>query len=109
MKILHWLTTRDARIVALSCVNSIGVVMSFADNARTAELKVKLLKFFDEHIYPQERACADELASNRRKGDAFATLQTIERLKPIARAAGLWNLFLPRSTRAPEGLSNLEY
>jgi acyl-CoA dehydrogenase len=83
--------------------------MSFADNARTAELKVKLLRFFDEHIYPQDRACADELASNRRKGDAFATLQTIERLKPIARAAGLWNLFLPHSPRAPEGLSNLEY
>ena len=83
--------------------------MSFADNARTADLKIKLLWFFDEHIYPQERACADELASNRRKGDAFATLQTIERLKPIARAAGLWNLFLPHSPRAPEGLSNLEY
>ncbi|RZA34777.1 MAG: acyl-CoA dehydrogenase, partial [Lysobacteraceae bacterium] len=26
-----------------------------------------------------------------------------------AREAGLWNLFLPRSTRAPEGLSNLDY
>ncbi|HYM35660.1 MAG TPA: acyl-CoA dehydrogenase family protein [Steroidobacteraceae bacterium] len=83
--------------------------MSFADNARTAELKKKLLAFFDDHIYPQERACADELASNRRKGDAFAPLQTIERLKPIARAAGLWNLFLPHSKRAPEGLTNLEY
>ncbi|MGH6630084.1 MAG: acyl-CoA dehydrogenase family protein, partial [Burkholderiales bacterium] len=33
----------------------------------------------------------------------------IEELKPKARAAGLWNLFLPHSPRAPEGLSNLEY
>ncbi len=33
----------------------------------------------------------------------------IEELKPKARKAGLWNLFLPRSPRAPEGLSNLEY
>jgi acyl-CoA dehydrogenase len=33
----------------------------------------------------------------------------IEELKPKAREAGLWNLFLPRSPRAPQGLSNLEY
>src|SRR5256885_9798541 len=33
----------------------------------------------------------------------------IEELNPKARAEGLWNLFLPRSPRAPEGLSNLEY
>jgi len=33
----------------------------------------------------------------------------IEELKPLARKAGLWNLFLPHSKRAPEGLSNLEY
>ena len=33
----------------------------------------------------------------------------IEELKPRARDAQLWNLFLPHSPRAPEGLSNLEY
>ena len=33
----------------------------------------------------------------------------IEELKPLARQAGLWNLFLPHSHRAPEGLSNLDY
>ena len=33
----------------------------------------------------------------------------MEELKPLARKAGLWNLFLPHSKRAPEGLSNLEY
>ncbi|NBT01081.1 MAG: acyl-CoA dehydrogenase, partial [Betaproteobacteria bacterium] len=33
----------------------------------------------------------------------------VESLKPKAREAGLWNLFLPRSTRVPEGLNNLEY
>jgi len=109
MKTLHWPSDNVARIVALPRINSMGVFMAFADNARTAELKVTLLNFFADHIYPQDRACANELASNRRKGDAFAPLQTIERLKPIARAAGLWNLFLPHSPRAPQGLSNLEY
>jgi acyl-CoA dehydrogenase len=109
MQTIHWPSGNTARIVALPGVNSIGASMSFADNARTAELKVKLLAFFDEHIHPQERAHMDELASNRRKGDAFAPLQTIERLKSIARSAGLWNLFLPHSRRVPQGLTNLEY
>ena len=36
-------------------------------------------------------------------------VKVIEDLKPKARDAGLWNLFLPRSPRAPQGLSNLEY
>jgi acyl-CoA dehydrogenase len=85
------------------------VAMSFAENTRTTELKTKLLEFFAEHIYPNQKSYADELAANRRKGDAFLPLQTIEKLKPLARAAGLWNLFLPHSPRAPEGLTNLEY
>jgi acyl-CoA dehydrogenase len=35
--------------------------------------------------------------------------ELVERLKPLAREQGLWNLFLPKSARAPEGLSNLDY
>jgi acyl-CoA dehydrogenase len=51
----------------------------------------------------------EEVAANRAKGNAWVPTKIIEELKPKARAAGLWNLFLPRSPRAPEGLSNLEY
>ncbi|MDP2416902.1 MAG: acyl-CoA dehydrogenase family protein, partial [Hydrogenophaga sp.] len=50
-----------------------------------------------------------EIAANRAQGNAWIPTTLIEELKPKARAAGLWNLFLPKSPRAPEGLSNLEY
>ena len=47
--------------------------------------------------------------ANRRAGNAWIPTRIVEDLKPLARKAGLWNLFLPRSKRVPEGLSNLEY
>jgi acyl-CoA dehydrogenase len=83
--------------------------MEFEYSPRVRELQARLLKFFDEHIYPNERAYEAEIAQNRRNGDAFIPTKVIEDLKGKARAAGLWNLFLPHSPRAPEGLSNLEY
>jgi acyl-CoA dehydrogenase len=83
--------------------------MAFTETPRVAELKTKLLRFFDEHIYPNQAAYAAEVAQNRQRGDLFKPVEVIERLKPLARKAGLWNLFLPHSKRAPEGLSNLEY
>ncbi|MGK9522775.1 hypothetical protein O6471_25085, partial [Salmonella enterica subsp. enterica] len=69
----------------------------------------RLLAFFDQHIYPNEKRFHAEIQANRKAGNAWVPSQLIEELKPLAREAGLWNLFLPRSKRAPEGLSNLEY
>ncbi|HAT31655.1 MAG TPA: acyl-CoA dehydrogenase, partial [Janthinobacterium sp.] len=43
------------------------------------------------------------------RGNRWLPTEIIERLKPLARQQGLWNLFLPQSTRAPQGLSNLDY
>lgn len=83
--------------------------MDFEYSPRVRELQARLLKFFDEHIYPNEKVYENEIAQNRRDGDAFVPTRIIEDLKAKARAAGLWNLFLPHSPRAPEGLSNLEY
>jgi len=84
--------------------------MDFAYSERCRELQARLLAFMDEHIYPNERAFSEEIAANAvEKGTRWLPLALIERLKPLAREAGLWNLFLPRSTRAPEGLSNLDY
>jgi acyl-CoA dehydrogenase len=83
--------------------------MDFEYSARVRELQARLLQFFDEHIYPNEAAYEAEVAANRRKGNAFVPTRLIEDLKLKARAAGLWNLFLPHSPRAPEGLTNLEY
>ena len=83
--------------------------MDFEYSPRVRELQARLLQFFDEHIYPNEKAYEAEVAANRRNGDAFVPTKVIEDLKAKARSAGLWNLFLPHSPRAPEGLSNLEY
>jgi acyl-CoA dehydrogenase len=79
--------------------------MDFEYSPRVKELQKKLKAFMDEHIYPNEKAWYDHCNGPNR----WQPVPIIEELKPKARALGLWNLFLPRSPRAPEGLSNLEY
>lgn len=83
--------------------------MNFDYSPRVQDLQKRLLNFMDQHIYPNEQRFFDEIAANRAKGNAWVPTELIEELKPLAREAGLWNLFLPHSKRAPEGLSNLEY
>ncbi|MBT9490955.1 MAG: acyl-CoA dehydrogenase family protein [Paucibacter sp.] len=83
--------------------------MNFDYSPKVQEMRLRLLAFFDAHIYPNERRFFAEVEANRRAGNAWIPTTLIEELKPLARAAGLWNLFLPKSSRAPEGLSNLEY
>ncbi|OWQ44861.1 acyl-CoA dehydrogenase [Roseateles noduli] len=83
--------------------------MNFDYSPKVEQLRERLLAFFDAHIYPNEKRYHEEIEANRRGGNAWIPTKVIEELKPKARAAGLWNLFLPRSPRAPEGLSNLEY
>jgi acyl-CoA dehydrogenase len=78
-------------------------------SARTHDLLTRMRAFFDEHIYPNEARHHEELHQRRRRDAQWEPLDLIEELKPKARAAGLWNLFLPHSHRAPEGLSNLDY
>ena len=84
--------------------------MDFDYSNRCKELQARLLAFMDEHIYPNEKAFKAEVDRNgSNKGDRWIPTALIERLKPLAREQGLWNLFLPKSPRAPEGLSNLDY
>jgi len=83
--------------------------MNFDYSPRVQDLQKRLLAFMETHIYPNEQRFFDEIAANRTKGNAWVPTELIEELKPLARQAGLWNLFLPHSKRAPEGLSNLEY
>jgi len=70
----------------------------------------RLRAFMDEHIYPNEARYEREVG----EGERWKVLPVIEELKPIARAAGLWNLFLNLSEhdtaewKGP-GLTNLEY
>ncbi len=88
--------------------------MDFDYSPKTKELQAKLLRFMDEHIYPAEATYAQELAANTAAGKRWTPLQTIEALKTKARAAGLWNLFLPVDSAAASGyegagLTNQEY
>jgi acyl-CoA dehydrogenase len=83
--------------------------MNFDYTPKVEQMRERLLAFFDQHIYPNERRFFEEIEANRRAGNAWVPTKLIEELKPKAREAGLWNLFLPKSSRAPEGLSNLEY
>jgi acyl-CoA dehydrogenase len=62
-----------------------------------------LQAFLDEHIYPNEQRFHDEIEENR-----WLPTKIVEELKPKARDAGLWNLFLPESQHGA-GLTNLEY
>ncbi|MGE0314711.1 MAG: acyl-CoA dehydrogenase family protein [Lautropia sp.] len=84
--------------------------MDFDYSPRCVELKERLNAFMDKHILPNEARFFEEIEANRRAGNAWQPTKVVEELKPLAREAGLWNLFLPRSERAPGGgLSNLDY
>ncbi|MFM7972595.1 MAG: acyl-CoA dehydrogenase family protein, partial [Betaproteobacteria bacterium] len=82
--------------------------MDFSYSPKTQALREKLLAFMDAHIYPTEVACHEELEGNTAAGKRWTPLQTIEKLKPVARTEGLWNLFLPESEYGA-GLTNQEY
>jgi len=83
--------------------------MNFDYSPKVEQMRERLLAFMDAHVYPNEHRFHAEIEANRQAGNAWIPTTVIEELKPLARKAGLWNLFLPKSTRAPEGLSNLEY
>jgi acyl-CoA dehydrogenase len=76
----------------------------FSFSPRSQELAARLRKFMDQHIHPNEARHyreAEELGP-------WKVYPVVEELKPKARAAGLWNLFLPDSEHGA-GLSNLDY
>ena len=83
--------------------------MDFEYTPKVQELRARLLAFMDEHVYPREEAFLAEIETNRKNGNPWVATKIMEELKPKAREAGLWNLFLPFSKRVPEGLTNLEY
>jgi acyl-CoA dehydrogenase len=77
--------------------------MNFEFSDKVKDLQRRLQAFMVEHIYPNEQRFHDETEKNR-----WLPTRIVEELKPKARAAGLWNLFLPESEHGA-GLTNLEY
>ena len=79
--------------------------MDFDHSDKTRDLIQRLSAFMDEHVYPNESMFHEQVKA---MGDDWAPTAIIEELKPKAREAGLWNLFLPDSSLGA-GLTNLEY
>jgi acyl-CoA dehydrogenase len=78
--------------------------MLFEMTSRAKALAGQLTAFMDAHIYPNESVFGDQIA----EGNRWQPVPIVEALKPKARAAGLWNLFLPESELGA-GLTNVEY
>jgi acyl-CoA dehydrogenase len=77
--------------------------VNFEFTDKVKDLQRRLHSFMDEYIYPNEQRVQEEIERNR-----WTPSRTIEELKPKARAAGLWNLFLPDDEHGA-GLTNFEY
>ncbi|PSJ26769.1 acyl-CoA dehydrogenase [Streptosporangium nondiastaticum] len=85
--------------------------MDFAFDARTEELRRRLLAFMDEHVYP-----AEDVAEEQRAGldDPWTAPPVVAELQAEARRRGLWNLFFTNEHGLPDaayggGLTNLQY
>src|SRR5579872_5898617 len=78
--------------------------MNFEYSLKVRDLQKRVGDFMDEHIYPNEHRYHQHTSGP----DRWQPVPVIEELKPAARAAGLWNLFLPESEHGA-GLTNLEY
>ncbi|QXQ07643.1 acyl-CoA dehydrogenase family protein [Sphingosinicellaceae bacterium] len=84
--------------------------MNFDYSDKGKDLIERLRAFMGQHIYPNEARYEQEVA----EGERWKVLPLIEELKPVAREAGLWNLFLNLSEHDTDewkgpGLTNLEY
>jgi acyl-CoA dehydrogenase len=78
--------------------------MNFDRSPRAKDLDQRLAAFMDEHVYPNEGTFHRQIET----GDRWQPTEIVEHLKVKARAAGLWNLFLPDSDYGA-GLTNMEY
>ena len=78
--------------------------MDFGYSPKVKELRERVDSFMQEHVFPAEVVFHQQV----NEGDRWQPTAVVEELKVKARAAGLWNLFLPESERGA-GLTNLEY
>jgi acyl-CoA dehydrogenase len=82
--------------------------MEFNYSDKVIDLQKRVTAFMDEHVYAAEEVFEAEMDAARKNGNPWVPTKIVEELKQKARAAGLWNLFLPESELGA-GLTNLEY
>ena len=81
--------------------------MNFEFTERSKQLQAKVDAFMQQHIFPREKAYAEFVQDPK---NVWKNFPDLEELKTLAKAEGLWNLFLPKSYGAlSPGLTNLEY
>ena len=78
--------------------------MFFDLSPKAADLHQRVGSFMADYVYPNEALYLEQIAA----GDRWQPVPIVEELKQIAKAQGLWNLFLPDSNLGA-GLTNLEY
>lgn len=81
----------------------------YSFSQKSLDFQARLTDFMDKYIYPNEHAYALQLAQAENR---FAPLPLMNELKAKAKAAGLWNLFVPPSHAQycdHGGLTNFEY
>jgi acyl-CoA dehydrogenase len=77
--------------------------MDFEHGARATHFLERVQAFMAEHVLPVEHLYKEQVQTEHR----CRTPPVLQSLKAMARAQGLWNLFLPGGHGA--GLSNLDY
>ena len=78
--------------------------MNFEPSSRALHWQQQLQTFMQEHVLANEQVFRQQLASQR-----WATPPVMQELKQLARAQGLWNLFMPGHEHGGSGLNNVEY
>ena len=104
LKILPAALTRAATEAPLTE----DTTMDFEHSPRVKDLQARLTAFMDDHVYPNEARFFAEVEANKARGNGWVPTRVMEEMKARARAAGLWNLWLPESEHGA-GLTNLEY
>ncbi len=85
--------------------------MDFSMSDRQRVWLDRVAAFMNAHVYP----AIPVYAAQSEQGERWKVIPVVEDLKKLARAEGLWNLFLPPSSTHDEGayrgagLTNLEY
>jgi acyl-CoA dehydrogenase len=68
--------------------------MDFGYDARTLDLRKRLLAFMDERVYPAEAVFNEQVVAAVQQGHPWERVPITSELKAEARSRGLWNLFL---------------
>jgi acyl-CoA dehydrogenase len=69
--------------------------MDFSPSPKVVELQARVMDFVRGNVVDAEAAFKKEMNALRAAGNPWQPTQTMETLKEKAKAAGLWNMFLP--------------